>query len=78
MDTSIEVNTANHISLSKSHNLAQIIIDKVKSVFGFFTMTEDEMGKAGIDHGKYSVSQFKNDSVIQSDSPETQSIRRVA
>jgi hypothetical protein len=78
MDTSIEENTANDISSSKSLNLAQIIIDKVKNVFGFFTMTEDEMGQAGIDHGEHSVSQPTNGSETESDPQETQNVRRVA
>jgi hypothetical protein len=61
MDTSIEENTASDMSSGKSLNLTQIIIDKVNRVFGFFSMSEDEMKQAGIDRGDYSVRHSQND-----------------
>ncbi len=77
MDTSIEENTASNISPERSSNLAQVIIDKIRSVFGFFTMSKEEMDQAGIDQGDYSVSHSQNSPDIQSDSPVTQNNRRV-
>lgn len=77
MDTSAVENTTNNTSLRNSSNLSRIIIDEVKSIFEFFTLSEDEMTQAGINMGKLSASDPQNDVELHSDSRIIQDNRRI-
>jgi len=77
MDSSIDENNANDISSQGSLSLIQIIINQVKSIFGFFTMSKEEMEQAGIDRGESSVSHSQSAEEDQPDSPAAQNSRRV-
>jgi len=77
MDSSIDENNANNISSQGSFALMQIIINRVRSFFGFFTMSKEEMDQAGIDRGESSVSHSQSAEEDQPDSPAAQNSRRV-
>lgn len=77
MDTSVDENTASDINSGRSLNLRQVIVDKVRSVFGFFSMSKEEMDQAGIYQGDYSVSNSQYADECQLDSPVAQNNRRV-
>ena len=61
MDTSGGEKTNTEISSDNRSHLTQKFINKVKSVIGFFSMTEEEMLQANINLRRYSVNQNQNE-----------------